>query len=109
MEIVKASIMWPGLDVDVLTLFLEPTSEWVVDPLDDRIVLLRALDESGQETDAIVGVQIVGFLTFDRWADLPNPPVLWQLPGEEPLPLGALLQREQQALRSEVKAPSPSR
>jgi hypothetical protein len=107
METVKASIMWPGPDVDVLTLFVEPTPDlWEADPVDDdwEFMVLRALDENEQETGEIAGVEMIGFLDFDRWEDLPEIPLLWQLPGWEPLPLEELLKREQQLLREKASA-----
>ncbi|MCC7104218.1 MAG: hypothetical protein IT307_03680 [Chloroflexi bacterium] len=109
MELVKTSIIWPGPDVDVLTVLMEPAPEWTVDPVDDRLALLRAVDSNAEETSTIVGVEIVGFLTFDRWSHLPSVPVLWQTPGTEPLPLEKLLRREQRALRSQLATPSTPR
>src|SRR6266496_399130 len=102
METVKATIMWPGPDIDVLTLFVEPTPVlWEADPFDDewQIFILRALDEKEQETETIAGVQIVDFLSFDRWDALPQFLMLWQLPGRQPLPLDQLLLDQQRSLR----------
>jgi hypothetical protein len=99
--------MWPGPDIDVLTLFVEPTPAlWEADPFDDewQIFILRALDENERETDTIAGVQIIDFLSFDRWDALPELPQHWQLPGREPLPLDQLLRDQQRGLREEANS-----
>jgi hypothetical protein len=61
--------------------------------------LLLELDAAERETGRIAGFEVLGFLEFDRWDALPDLDVLWQLPGQEPLPLEALLKREQARLR----------
>lgn len=106
METVSASVMWGGSDSDVLTVFVEPTPElWEADPIDELsgFFVLRAVDESGRETGETAGIEIVGFLDFERWQDLPTLPVLWRLWGWEPLPLAEVLQRVQEKLRERVK------
>jgi hypothetical protein len=106
METVRASFMWPGPDVDVFTLFREPTPDlWEADPIDDdwEFAVLLTLDEDERETGEVTGIEIVGFLTFDRWGDLPVFPILWQLPEQEPGPLVEVLKRQQELLRQ--KAP----
>jgi len=40
---------------------------------------------------------------FD-WQELPRLPILWQLPGQEALPLDELLRRVQTELKTQVKA-----
>jgi hypothetical protein len=45
-------------------------------------------------------------LELDRWQELPALDVLWQLPGQEPLPLRELLQHEQRRLRAQAGAAS---
>jgi hypothetical protein len=107
METVAASVMWPGPDIDVLTLFVEPTPAlWQADALDDewQVFVLRALDATEQETETIAGVQIVDFLSFHRWDALPELPMLWLLPGRRPLPLAQLLRDEQRRLREEANS-----
>ncbi len=64
--------------------------------------LLLELDEHEQETGRMVGVELA-ILEFDRWDDLPKLDLLWQLPGQEPLPLDELLKREQRRLRQEAE------
>lgn len=97
--------MYAGPGKDVLTLFVEPTpSLWVADPIDDGIAVFRVLDEHGEETGEIAGVEIIDFLTFDRWEDLPDLPMKWQLDGLEPLPLRELLRKIQQTVRREKVA-----
>lgn len=100
METVRASFTWSGPDVDVLRLFVEPTpTPWSADPIDDDIVVLYALDACGQETGRVAGIEIVGLLSFDRWNALPDLPILWELTGETPRPLAALLERLQRELQ----------
>lgn len=102
METVKASFMWYE---NILTIFVEPTLDWAVDPVDatDSLVFLyRAVDENDQETGKIAGLQIIGFLEFEDWEGLPKLPMLWQIPGWEPLPLVDVLKREQGLLREKV-------
>ncbi len=106
MAIVSASCTWAGPVVDVLRLFVEPTpGHWGVEVCEDPdVVLFRALDECEEPTGEIAGLEIVGFLTFDRWQELPELGLRWQLPGQEPLPLRELLQREQRRLRAQAGA-----
>ncbi len=101
MAVVKASIMWSGIDNDILQLFVEPMpAAWIVDPDDTGLLaVFREVDHVEQETGRIAGIEIIDFLDFDRWGDLPQIDILWQLPGQEPLPLGDFLKREQLRLR----------
>jgi hypothetical protein len=104
MVTVKASMTWPGPQTDVLKLFVEPTpDDWGTEVYDGDLVLFRALDRQGEPAGEVVGLEIVGFLDFDRWEDLPRLDLLWQLPGQEPLPLKDLLQREQRRLRAQAR------
>ncbi len=109
-KMVQTSVTWGGPESNVLTLYVEPTPDmWEaddVDPVDFQIFVYRALDENEQETEEIAGVEIIGFLEFDRWDDLPKLPMLWQLPGWEPLPLEDLLKREQKLLREKEGYPA---
>ena len=68
------------------------------------IAVLRVLDGNDEATGLVAGVEIVGFLDFDGWDDLPKLPMLWQLPGQEPLALDALLRQQQQVFRRQVEA-----
>jgi len=56
------------------------------------------VDEHDKETGRIDGIEM-SLLSFDRWGDLPKLDVLWQLPGQEPLPTDKLLKRVQKELR----------
>lgn len=105
METVKASIVWDGPKRDILTVLVEPTPIlWQADPDDEwQIALLRTLDENEQETGEIAGVEVVDFLGFDRWDDLPDIPLLWQVQSWEPLPLKELLKRTQKALQGKER------
>ncbi len=105
MAVVKASIVWSGIDNDILQLFVEPMpSAWIVDPDDTGILaVFREVDRAEQETGRIAGIEIIEFLEFERWADLPNLNVLWQLPGQDPLPLTIALQRVQHQLRQDQR------
>ena len=96
------SFTWPGPDVDVLRLFVEPTPmPWGVDPVDEDIAVFRVLDERERETKRVAGIEIVGFLRFDCGDDLPTLPTLWRLPGEEPRALADFLRSLQAELRAE--------
>lgn len=100
MEKVRASIVWPGPEIDVLRLFVEPGPPlWEADPIDDEFAVFLTLDEDEQETGEIAGFEILGFLGFDRWEALPELPVLWQVADWEPLPIVDLLKREQTLLK----------
>lgn len=78
---------------------------WEADPIADDVAILRVLDDQGQETDWIAGVEIIGFLGFDHRDNLPVLDIRWILGQDEPLPLDRLLKREQQVLRQEAGAP----
>jgi hypothetical protein len=92
-------MVWGGPESDVFMVLVEPTPDWAADPLIGTVALLRTLDDNEQETGQIAGIEIVGFLDFDRWDLLPDLPMLWEIPGWEPLTLEDLLRREQALLR----------
>lgn len=103
MEAVEASVVWDGPRRDVLMLFVEPLTDlWQVDPActPGEFNFLRELDENEEETGRIAGVEIVGFLTFRWWDDVPELPFLWHVPGYEPMPLRDVLQQLQIDLRA---------
>lgn len=110
MDIVRASVCWDGPSRDILQLFVEPTPEpwgitWDDVPDDDidRIGVFRELDANEEPTGRVAGIEILDFLRFDRWDAVPRFPLLWQLPGWEPLPLMDLLQRLQPELRERAR------
>src|SRR5439155_3561068 len=101
METVMASLTWDGPEADRLALFAEPASGLVTgDPLTDRVVALRTADEDETLRDDLIGIEILGFLDFDHWGDVPVEPRLWQVPGLPPLPLVPLLKRLQAEFRA---------
>lgn len=100
MGTVKASFTWDGAKRDILRVFVEPTPPWTSDPIDERLVVFVALDENDKETGDIAGIEILDFLKFDRWNDLPKLPLLWQFSSWEPLALEALLKRAQRELQA---------
>jgi hypothetical protein len=106
METVKVSATW-SREADRYALWVEDQAgrAFVPDPLEDYplAALLLELDETEQETGRIAGFEILGFLEFDRWDALPELDLLWQLPGQEPLPLDELLKREQRRLRQQAE------
>jgi hypothetical protein len=110
METVKATATWSP-DADRYCVWNEAASgqPFVPEPLAGTALaaVLLELDETERETGRIVGVEILGFLSFDCWDDLPKLDLLWQLPGQQPLPLDELLKREQQRLRREALAATP--
>ncbi|MCL4464503.1 MAG: hypothetical protein M1389_00460 [Chloroflexi bacterium] len=100
METIRATIEWTP-DIDRFVLWADDLagSAFVPEPFGDLTdSLLLEVDEHGQETGRIVGVEM-SLLSFDRWEDLSRLDVLWQLPGQEPLPLDKLLKRVQKELR----------
>jgi hypothetical protein len=107
METLRTSATW-SRDADRYCLWVDDLAggAFVPDPLDGYPLasLLLELDAAEQETGRIAGFEVLGFLEFDRWDALPKLDVLWQLPGQEPLPLEELLKREQERLRQHVSA-----
>lgn len=102
MATVSAWAWWPGPETNVLRLFSDPMPEDVVsDPWvdDDDVTLYTKLGERDGARGQIVGIEIIDFLDFDRWDDLPKLDARWQLPDWEPLPLDELLKRVQRELR----------
>ncbi len=104
MDVVTASFMWGGPDHDVLCVFVEPTPEpWGTQIVDGDVSVFRVLDEHEEATGPVAGVEVIDFLRFDDWNALPRLDLLWQIPGWEPLPLDALLRREQAILRERAR------
>jgi len=99
MEMVSATTEWTP-EIDRFTLWAEPpATRFVPAPFRDGVsCLLLEIDEQGQETGRIAGVEMP-LLAFDRWEDLPKLDLLWELPGWEPLSLEELLKRLQRELR----------
>jgi hypothetical protein len=54
----------------------------------------------------VAGLEIVGFLDFDRWQNLPKTGLLWHVSPWQPLPLDDLLKSVQSELRARVEAPA---
>ena len=101
MERVRATATWSP-DVDRFTLWVEPpASSFAAEPFDDdpAAALLIEVDEMGQDTGRVVGVEIA-LRAFERWDTVPELPILWQLPSRQPLPLKELLQQLQRELRT---------
>jgi hypothetical protein len=105
METIRATIEWtPGIDRFILWADDLAGSSFVPEPFGDITdSVLYEVDESGVETGRIVGVEMA-ILEFDRWDDLPELDVLWQLSGLEPMPLDKLLRHVQRELRSQAAA-----
>ncbi len=104
MVTVRASSTWDGPAVDILRVFAEPSPVSGAEVHDEDVVFYRALDEGEEPTGDITGVEIIGFLSFDRWDELPSLSIRWQLPGWEPLSLPDLLKRKQQELQQRHKS-----
>lgn len=64
--------------------------------------VLWEVDENGQDTGRIAGVEIFGFLEIEHWDAFVDVPGLWRFPGQEPLRLDVLLKREQQRQRRQA-------
>src|SRR5581483_2341949 len=101
MEHVMATATWSP-DVDRFTLWAEPPAGRVSpEPFDDdpAAVLLMAIDDTGQDTGRVAGVEIA-LRAFERWETVPDLPLRWQLPDRPPLSLKDLLQQLQRELRA---------
>jgi len=79
---------------------------WSTIPVDADIAVFRALDGDEEPNGPVAGIEIMDFLDFNRWEDLPRFPFLWELAGWGPLPLDDLLRRVQRELRAESFAAS---
>ncbi len=103
METVRATIEWtPEIDRFVLWNDELAGRAFVPEPFGDVTDnLLLEVDEHDTETGQIVGVELA-ILEFDCWDNLPKLDLLWQLPGQEPLPLDELLRRAQRELRQQA-------
>jgi len=105
MAVVKASSTWPGPDVDVLRVFVEPTPlPWGAEVADEDLVLFRLLDSREEASGQIVGLEILGFLSFDQWGDIPESVSHWRLAGMEPLALVDALKQLQREYRQQTSA-----
>lgn len=105
METTSAYLFWTGPENDVLMLLREPTPLWLADPVDDeyQFLILMTLDENEQETGDVAGIKILDFLTFDRWDQIPEFSVLWQVEDWTPAPMPELLRRIQIQYRKEAE------
>lgn len=103
--VVRATLTWAGPRNEVVTLLsTTPGGDYLAAPADDPdVTLYRRIDEHDEPEGPVVGIEIIDFLTFDRWDALPKHVELWQLRDREPLPLDALLRREQQRFRQRMK------
>jgi len=100
---VRATVVWDGPGADIIRVFVEPPLPSGAVVHDEDVILYRALDQNEEPTGPVTGVEIIGFLEFNRWDALPQLDLLWQLPGQEPLPLDELLKREQRRLRQQAE------
>lgn len=108
METVRATVWWPP-EIDVLHLYVEPPIDyWMADPVGKSglVALYQEVDEHDEETGRVVGLEIIDFLEFSWWDDIPDLRFLWQLPDEEPMPLVDLLKRVQLRLREKYLSPT---
>lgn len=108
MEVVDARIVWSAAS-HVLMLLREPTPPWRALPVeaDPLVAVLAAVDEDGRETGEVAGMEIVGFLWFERWDGIPEVPGLWRLPDRKPEPFLELLKGEQRELRRAYRERGP--
>ncbi|MDA8187277.1 MAG: hypothetical protein M0T85_03945, partial [Dehalococcoidales bacterium] len=95
MGTIRARIVWDGPGADIMRVLPDSGQDIGAEVWDEDITLFRPLDADESLVGEVVGVEIVGFLSFNRWADLPKLDILWQLPGWKPLPLDKLLKRVQ--------------
>ena len=107
----RVSAIWGGAERDVLTVLpLSRPGAYGADPSDrdDRLVLYRRLDDRGEATGEVVGVEIDGFPDFDRWEALPALAELWQLLDREPVPPTDLLRRLLEELGAQGRVATPA-
>lgn len=104
MATVAATVEWTA-EIDRYVLWAEPPAARVApEPVaGGEALLLLELDDQGRETGRIAGLALP-LLEFERWQELPELELWWQLPGQEPLPLRELLRREQRRLRAQAGA-----
>lgn len=101
METVNASYSWPGPDIDVLRLYVEPRHGfWDAEPVEANplVIVLHQVDAQDRLTGRIAGLEIIGFSTFNRWDDIPDLPLRWQLPGDTPRALKDILMEIQRQI-----------
>lgn len=106
MEQIVASILWAPERDSLYVLREPPVQLWQADPFDGYPLgcVLMELDENEDETGRIAGVEIIGFVDFDKWESVPQLPMTWRYDDWEPLPLAAFLMRLQAELRKQAKA-----
>jgi hypothetical protein len=106
MAVTKAYMSWTRPETDVLGLWVDDRTlgDWLAFSTDDDLVaLLLEVDDNDERTGRVAGLEIVGFLEFDRWEMLPDLGMVWQVADWEPMPLVDLLKREQENLRREQR------
>lgn len=83
METIRMSYSWGGPTRDVLAVIDVTAPEFSAALLDDyddpEVVVYRVLDHDEEPNGDIVGIEIVGFLDFDRWEEIPVLPMRWSI------------------------------
>ncbi|HLI51604.1 MAG TPA: hypothetical protein VKU87_07390 [Thermomicrobiaceae bacterium] len=100
------AFVWDGPERDVLDVLAEPDaseSGIVISDAPD-VLLFRVLDANDEPTGAIVGVEIIDFLSFDDWDAVPALDVPVSPLDASNVPLRIEVQRLQQKLRAEIVA-----
>ena len=86
--IIRAEVSWTGPDHDILqVLDADDRWDWIVDPINGRLCLF--VDE---QTDRLIGIEILDFSAFDFWDEIPRPNRLWRWRDWEPMRLEELAQ-----------------
>lgn len=101
METVNASIVWDGPERDQIILLADPPMPYDVRILDDDLILYVGVDREDKTTGQVVGVEVLDFLSFNRWGELPDDGQAWKLASAEPVPLSDLLKGLQEDLAHE--------
>jgi len=103
METKRMMAAWGGPERDVLAILPGyPTPDFSGVPLNEsgELVAYELLDGAEEPTGEIVGVEIVGFLEFDEWDEIPDLPVRWSIndgPAESPKEALRILQGQLRA------------
>ncbi|HLI51681.1 MAG TPA: hypothetical protein VKU87_07790 [Thermomicrobiaceae bacterium] len=109
MDTLTVCYSWPGIDIDVLRLYIEPRRDnWEAAFVNGNPEVALLYAGEGEQIDQLAAVEIVGFSTFAAWDDLPDLPLRWRLAGEAPMTLRQLIRELQTRLVPHVEATARS-
>lgn len=109
MDTITVCYSWPGLDIDVLRLYIEPRRDnWEAVFVNGSPEVALLYQGDSDELEQLSGLEIVGFSTFADWEDLPDLPFWWRLVDEAPMTLRQLIMELQTRLVPHVEATARS-